>query len=50
MTQEEFDEMLMTSLKKNLRVECSNNGSRINICLYFGRKEIGSDSCRSECR
>jgi hypothetical protein len=50
MTQEEFDEMLLTSLKNNLRVECSNNGSRINFRLYWGRIEIKSDSCESVCR
>lgn len=49
MTQEEFNEMLKTALLDNLRVECHNNGERINVRLYFDDEEIGRDSCESEC-
>ena len=49
MTQEEFNEMLITALKENLRVECNNDGVHINVRIYFDDEEICDGSCESEC-
>ena len=49
MTQEEFNEMLITALKENLKVECNNDGVHINVRIYFDDEEICDESCESEC-
>ena len=49
MTQEEFNEMLITAFQEHVTIKCHNNGVHINVRIYFDDEEICDDSCESEC-
>ena len=49
MTQEEFNEMLITALQEHVTIKCYNNGEHIHVSIYFDDEEICDGSCDSEC-
>ena len=49
MTQEEFNEMLITALQEHVTIKCYNNGVHIHVRVYFDDEEICDGSCESEC-